>query len=134
MKDVLNIFYFLNTSDIYIKLFLDALNRSNYISIEIKPIPDFGAKSWSRSDRLVHEGFPAWGNADSALCWEIVDSDENKVVSANMFASTCHEWSKFNKSRNKKQIVTSSAIKNTEVLTNDPVNQISNSLFNFPDM
>ena len=30
LKDVLNTVYFLNTSDIYIKLFLNALNRNNY--------------------------------------------------------------------------------------------------------
>jgi hypothetical protein len=30
---------------LHIKLFLNALNRNNYISIEINPIPDFGAKS-----------------------------------------------------------------------------------------
>lgn len=42
------------------------------------------------NNRLVHEGFPFSSSANSALRWEIVDSNSYKDVNANLFPSGCN--------------------------------------------
>lgn len=44
----------------------------------------------SSKSRIVHEGFPVCGVTNSALRLAIVDSNEYKVVDANLFSLLCN--------------------------------------------